>query len=606
MTNITFENDVFLSYSSIDLDIVLEVYNFLSSNGIKVWLDRKSVRIGQPIANIIEKELERSRVLMYMMSKDAFESQYSTMERQAVQFRDPSNQLYRYFPVRLDGTPIPVALAQYKYVDLQQRTQSSLQYLLDELNVNLVETRTAEERLRKGPLADHQQDSTKKEPLKPAVSRLQRMLIERIGKEFEILECVSDDDEEAIFRAKDRTLRRDVAVKSPILPPYEADDIASRFSRKMRDASLVTHRNIVPIHAGLTMQGLPIMVTGFVRGLTISELISRTGAQPLRRIRDLLLNVGLALEYSHRRGAHHHRLNPANILIDDEGEAVVTPMEFARAPISNSKSELRKVAYSAPEQFVHRDCPEARDQYSLGLICYEMLVGKPVVDIRSVANVSRSKKEFHNPPSPSEFGRLNCPPLLWKILLKLLAPIPHDRFRSLSSMIEEVHRLDDDALGLRHKNGDRKQRSDEKALKIAQQSLKRCRLDQNFIQSLYLELRKHPEVDSLFRNNNDFRPEANERHHWLIRESLDLLLAFGEEPDSAERNVLTEVASRHRKLNVTQSMYDVFEQALLHSVKMTDIFNRDNLTENSIIVNAWKSSIRRGLEYLKVNGSKNA
>jgi len=122
-----FEYDVFLSHSSKDKHIVREIAERLRSDGLKVWFDEKVIEPGDMIGSEIENGLENSCSLAFFMSKNAFDSDWVTLERQTAIFRDPTNKQRRFIPVLIEKCKIPEMLAQFAYIDLC--TDSKTEYI---------------------------------------------------------------------------------------------------------------------------------------------------------------------------------------------------------------------------------------------------------------------------------------------------------------------------------------------------------------------------------------------------------------------------------------------------------------------------------------------
>jgi hypothetical protein len=122
----TFEYDVFISHSSDDKPVVRQLAERLRSDGLRVWLDEWIIQPGDSIPLAIENGLEQSRTLILCMSANSFASEWVTLERHTVMFRDPTNLQRRFIPLRLDGVAIKDTLKQFAYVDWQH--QDSKEY----------------------------------------------------------------------------------------------------------------------------------------------------------------------------------------------------------------------------------------------------------------------------------------------------------------------------------------------------------------------------------------------------------------------------------------------------------------------------------------------
>lgn len=125
-----FKNDVFISYSSKDKQIVNEIAIRLKADGISVWLDKWEIKVGDSIPVKIERALEDSRALLLFMSANSFSSDWVTLERQTALFRDPINIQRRFIPLRLDNSEIPDVLKQYAYVDWREKSEKEYNKLL--------------------------------------------------------------------------------------------------------------------------------------------------------------------------------------------------------------------------------------------------------------------------------------------------------------------------------------------------------------------------------------------------------------------------------------------------------------------------------------------
>ena len=124
-----FEYDVFLSHSAKDKPAVRQLAARLRGDGLRVWLDEWVIQPGDAISLAIEQGLESSRTLVLVMSKNAFGSDWVTLERHTAFFRDPTNQQRRFIPLRLDNSDIKDVLRQFAYIDWRKKEEEEEQYL---------------------------------------------------------------------------------------------------------------------------------------------------------------------------------------------------------------------------------------------------------------------------------------------------------------------------------------------------------------------------------------------------------------------------------------------------------------------------------------------
>src|SRR5690349_17658146 len=208
--------------------------------------------------------------------------------------------------------------------------------------------------------------------------------------EFDILRELGRGGMAAVYLAHEVALNRKVAIKvmSPAL--LTGEGMVRRFRQEAVTVANMSHPHIITIHAVRQIEDLHFFVMKFVEGRSLEHIVRSAGALPIRTVRGLLWMVGNALAYAHRRGVVHRDVKPANILIDEDGNAVVTDFGIAKlvvrengVPRASRGSETQTgvivgtPTYMSPEQCLARPVSAASDQYSLGLVAYELLTGRP-------------------------------------------------------------------------------------------------------------------------------------------------------------------------------------------------------------------------------------
>jgi hypothetical protein len=188
----------------------------------------------------------------------------------------------------------------------------------------------------------------------------------------------------AVYLARERFLERMVAVKVLIADATGSSDSRERFRREARTAAKLTHPNIVPLHTFGEARGLHFFVMGFVQGESLADRLRREGRLPPDEARRIMAELADALDYAHRQGVVHRDIKPDNILLDDStGRPMLT--DFGVAKASSSGQTLTVIGtivgtpqYMSPEQAAgDRDVDGRSDLYSLGLLGYAMLSGRP-------------------------------------------------------------------------------------------------------------------------------------------------------------------------------------------------------------------------------------
>ena len=249
-----------------------------------------------------------------------------------------------------------------------------------------------------------------------------------------------------VYRAKDRRLKRFVAIK--LLPPELSfrRDIRSRFLKEAETAAQLSHPNIVPIYSVDEVGNLVFFVMACIDGDNLARKLQRRGPLPIEDVRRWVQEVGDALSYAHSRGVVHRDIKPDNILLDGiDGRALVTDFGIARAASDSGEGArltatgmaIGTPAYMSPEQASgDRDLDARSDLYSLGIVAYQMLCGEPPF----LGNTTPALlvKHLAEAPVPISQRRPDVPPDLAAVVMKLLEKNPDHRFQTAVDMLQSL------------------------------------------------------------------------------------------------------------------------------------------------------------------------
>jgi len=258
--------------------------------------------------------------------------------------------------------------------------------------------------------------------------------------EYEILGELGRGGMATVFLARELSLDRKVALKvlSPAL--LYGDGMVERFKREARTAGGLSHPHIIPIHAVRETADLLFFVMKFVEGRPLDGVIKDLGPLPIRMAQTILTQVASALHTAHRRQVIHRDIKAANIMLDEEGYAVVTDFGIAKvntqANLTQTGAAVGTPYYMSPEQFVGKGVGPASDQYALGVVGYEMLAGRVPFLARNLQEVMRAHLVDHPPPIQS--FRPDCPPALERAVLRMLAKEPEERFPGMEEVIQAI------------------------------------------------------------------------------------------------------------------------------------------------------------------------
>lgn len=192
--------------------------------------------------------------------------------------------------------------------------------------------------------------------------------------QYEMSECLGQGGMGVVYKARQKSLNRWVAIK--ILSPEKVDDgkFAERFTREAQTLAQLNHKNIVTIYDHGEADGLYYIVMEFIDGINLRDLLNDGQLQPEQALR-IVAPICEALQYAHDKGIVHRDIKPENILIDHDGRIKVA--DFGIASLIGSTGELAGTPpYMAPEQDAQTGVDHRADIYALGAVLYEMLTGE--------------------------------------------------------------------------------------------------------------------------------------------------------------------------------------------------------------------------------------
>jgi TolB-like protein/predicted Ser/Thr protein kinase/Tfp pilus assembly protein PilF len=201
--------------------------------------------------------------------------------------------------------------------------------------------------------------------------------------DYELLEELGRGGQGVVYRARQKSLNRTVALKVIGLGPWSAEMHIKRFRQEAEAAASLEHPCIVPIYEIGERDGSCYFSMKFVEGGELDEVVRR---EPMstRRAAELLVKVACTVHYAHEHGVLHRDIKPGNILLDRHGEPHLTDFGLARlieqeSTVTNSFDVLGTPSYMAPEQAAGhgKELTAAADVYALGAVFYQMLTGQP-------------------------------------------------------------------------------------------------------------------------------------------------------------------------------------------------------------------------------------
>src|SRR5258705_284461 len=256
--------------------------------------------------------------------------------------------------------------------------------------------------------------------------------------EYEIQGLLGRGGMATVYLAHDIALDRKVAIKGMSPHLLQGEGMAERVKREARTAGSLSHPHIIPIYAVKEAGELLFFVMKFVEGRSLDSIIHEVGPMPFPMVQSIMQQVGSALGSAHRRGIIHRDIKPANIMLDVDGWAVVTDFGIAKVAdkqgLTMTGATVGTPSYMSPEQCAAtKELTQASDQYSLGVVGYEMLSGRLPFAQESVMAIMYA--HFNEPPPPIETARADCPPAIAAAVMRMLEKDPEKRWPTVEAAV---------------------------------------------------------------------------------------------------------------------------------------------------------------------------
>jgi serine/threonine protein kinase len=256
----------------------------------------------------------------------------------------------------------------------------------------------------------------------------------RLGP-YQILEQIGRGGMAAVYRAQDTARNRTVALKL-VAPHLTADpNFERRFRREAQLLMRLKHPHIIPVEDAGEAEDYAYLVMPFLQVGTLTDWL-REGPTSVRHGARLMAQIAGALQYAHDRGIVHRDVKPSNILLDDQGNALLSDFGLARieepgASLTGSMM-VGTPAFMSPEQVRGDKAGPLSDQYSLGVILYLLTTGQLPFD--GDVPIAVALKQLNEPMPLVRAVSPNVPESVERVILKATAKLPSDRFESVEEM----------------------------------------------------------------------------------------------------------------------------------------------------------------------------
>lgn len=269
-----------------------------------------------------------------------------------------------------------------------------------------------------------------------------------LNERYELEQRIGRGGMADVFLARDQLLDRPVAIKV-LFPEYAADPaFVERFRREAQSAANLNHPNIVGVYDWGRYGSTYFIAMEFVAGRTLADALRSNGTITPQQANDVAIEVSAALAFAHRNGVVHRDVKPANILVGHDGRVKVADFGIARAlnsaveeNLTQAGSVMGTATYFSPEQAQGAQPDPRSDLYSLGVVMYEMVAGRP--PFTGENPVAIAYKQVHSAPQPLSDLVPGVPPAYEAIVARLLSKNPALRYADADSLRDDLRRFKD-------------------------------------------------------------------------------------------------------------------------------------------------------------------
>lgn len=281
---------------------------------------------------------------------------------------------------------------------------------------------------------------------------------ELIGKtlihRYQILSLLGEGGMGSVYKGRDLTLERDVAIKIMHRHNLGKQEFQQRFLQEARAAARLNHPGIVQVFDFGEADDLLFIVMEFILGENLDQMIRRLRRKGqwivLAEATELVRQIALALDYGHRQGVVHRDIKPANIMIKAEPlgalpyRPVITDLGLAKLMIGEGLATqtgltMGTPAYMAPEQIRGGNLDARSDIYSLGILLYELAVGQLPFAVKTFTQIVHD--HLHEPPPDPQTLAPALPSPVVSVMMKALAKIPNERYSTAGDLAQALEEL---------------------------------------------------------------------------------------------------------------------------------------------------------------------
>jgi serine/threonine protein kinase len=266
-------------------------------------------------------------------------------------------------------------------------------------------------------------------------------MISHLGR-YEIIDELGHGAMGIVYKAKDPLIDRVLAIKtiSLNLAMDEKDEYEARFYQEAKAAGRLSHPNIVTVYDVGRSGDVAYIAMEFLQGRELRDILDEGERLPVGQVLDIVMQVALGLAYAHEHGIVHRDVKPSNIMVIRDGHVKITDFGIARMASSTVQTQtgvvLGSPKYMSPEQVLGKSIDQRSDIFSLGVMLYEMLTGRPPF-VGDTINAVMYQTMNTAPPPPSTLNP-EVPAMLNFIITKALAKGLDDRYQNTKEFADDL------------------------------------------------------------------------------------------------------------------------------------------------------------------------
>jgi serine/threonine protein kinase/tetratricopeptide (TPR) repeat protein len=271
-----------------------------------------------------------------------------------------------------------------------------------------------------------------------------------LGGRYEILQVLGQGGMGVVYRARDREVDREVALKVIRPDLAERSDLAQRFKQELILARQITHKNVIRIYDLGEAEGTKFISMEYIDGKDLRSIVAERGKLPPEEAAAIIEQVCRGLDAAHAEGVVHRDLKPQNVMLDKHGRVAVMDFGLAHSSETSGLTQLGALLgtpkYMSPEQAKGEEVDSRSDLFSLGIIFYELLTGKsPYEATTSFGTLLKRTQEHARPPIELDHS---IPEFMNDIVVRCLEIDPQRRYASAQEILRDLEARHGSGIGV--------------------------------------------------------------------------------------------------------------------------------------------------------------